>query len=56
MPKVLEDIRYSYPEQRAEQDRAKTGRWRCIGCGKFLRDDGDWNQCADCDTRDPEDY
>jgi hypothetical protein len=29
---------------------------RCIGCGKFLPRDRDWNQCSDCDTRDPEDY
>lgn len=29
-------------------------RWRpqCIGCGKFLKRDAKWNQCADCDTRD----
>lgn len=32
------------------------GCWRCIGCGKLLRRDQDWNQCSDCDTRDPEDY
>jgi rubrerythrin len=39
-----------------EEDRERTGRWRCIGCGRFLRSDGDWNQCPDCDTRTPEDY
>lgn len=32
------------------------GCWRCIGCGRLLPKDRDWNQCADCDTRDPEDY
>lgn len=33
-------------------------RWRpqCIGCGKFLKMKSTWNQCADCDTRTPEDY
>lgn len=34
-------------------DEIKTGRPRCIGCGKFLKVDRDWNQCSDCDTRDP---
>lgn len=32
------------------------GCWRCIGCGKLLPRDRRWNQCADCDTRTPEDY
>jgi len=27
---------------------------RCIGCGRFLPKDRRWNQCADCDTRLPE--
>jgi hypothetical protein len=44
------------PEQRKTDDRAKTGRLRCIGCGKFLKDNARWNQCAGCDTRIPEDY
>lgn len=35
-------------------DEEKTGRPRCIGCGKFLRVDARWNQCGDCDTRYPE--
>ena len=37
----------------AGDDRERTGRWRCIGCGRFLRNDGNWNQCPDCDTREP---
>ena len=37
-----------------ERDEAKTGRLRCIGCGRFLADDANWNQCADCDTRSDE--
>lgn len=32
-------------------DRAKTGRLRCIGCGRFVKFTRRWNQCADCDTR-----
>lgn len=32
------------------------GCWLCIGCGKILSPRRNWNQCADCDTRDPEDY
>jgi len=39
-----------------EADRKLTGRVRCIGCGRFVRMDAHWNQCADCDTRTPEDY
>jgi len=39
------------PREERERDEAKTGRPRCIGCGKFLKVDADWNQCADCDTR-----
>lgn len=30
------------------------GCWRCIGCGKLLPRGRNWNQCADCDTREPE--
>lgn len=45
-----------YATQQRELDEAKTGRGRCIGCGKFLKNDARWNQCSDCDTRDPEDY
>jgi hypothetical protein len=32
------------------------GCWKCIGCGKFVSPKRGWNQCADCDTRAPEDY
>lgn len=32
-------------------DRAKTGRLRCIGCGRFIAFARHWNQCVDCDTR-----
>jgi hypothetical protein len=32
-------------------DRAKTGRIRCIGCGRFVKFIRRWNQCPDCDTR-----
>lgn len=42
------------PREEEEEDYRKTGRWRCIGCGKFLAADAGWNQCADCDTRSPE--
>lgn len=34
-----------------EEDEDRTGRPRCIGCGKFLKISASWNQCADCDTR-----
>jgi len=27
---------------------------QCIGCGKFVSPKRRWNQCADCDTREPE--
>ena len=30
------------------------GCWRCIGCGRFVSPRRRWNQCADCDTREPE--
>ena len=32
------------------------GCWKCIGCGVILPRARGWNQCAECDTRDPEDY
>jgi rRNA maturation endonuclease Nob1 len=35
-------------------DEAKTKRVRCIGCGKFVSRKRRWNQCPDCDTREPE--
>lgn len=30
------------------------GCYRCIGCYKILPKSTDWNQCPDCDTREPE--
>jgi hypothetical protein len=30
------------------------GCWCCIGCGKIISPRLHWNQCADCDTREPE--
>jgi hypothetical protein len=41
-------------EEIEERDRKKTGRVRCIGCGKFVAKRRKWNQCSDCDTRDIE--
>lgn len=44
---------------RVEEDLYVLGQlWReqhpqCIGCGKFLCKDSHWNQCGDCDTREP---
>jgi hypothetical protein len=35
-------------------DREATGRVRCIGCGKFVAARRRWNQCPDCDVREPE--
>ncbi len=52
LAKGAEELRT--PEEEAEQDRQKTGRWRCIGCSRFLKDDANWNQCPECDTRYPE--
>lgn len=40
------------PREERDEDEAATGRIRCIGCGRFLPADTDWNQCADCDTRE----
>lgn len=37
---------------RTRRDMKKTGRVRCIGCGRFVRFDAHWNQCPDCDTRE----
>lgn len=46
-----EEMREQMGFTEQEWDEAKTGQLRCIGCGKFLKRDADWNQCADCDTR-----
>ena len=40
------------PQEREDADREATGRVRCIGCGRFVREDAHWNQCPDC--REPE--
>lgn len=48
------DPDYRDPIQRAEDDEAATGRVRCIGCGKFVPRSANWNQCPDCDVREPE--
>lgn len=32
------------------------GCWRCIGCGKLLSRDSNWNQCPSCNTREPEEH
>lgn len=42
---------YKTPEERREEDERKTGRIRCIGCGRFVAKARHWNQCADCDVR-----
>jgi hypothetical protein len=41
-------------EAQRREDEYVTGRVRCIGCGKFVARERKWNQCADCDTRYPE--
>jgi hypothetical protein len=45
----------------ARSDTPELQEWKrkhpqCIGCGKFLRKDSNWNQCSDCDTREPGEY
>ncbi len=48
---MFKDIKNNYSEEKMEW---KTKHPQCIGCGKFLRKDRNWNQCSDCDTREPE--
>lgn len=53
MPPLEHDY-WLAPDERLALDEDATGRCRCIGCGKFVADRRNWNQCSDCDTREPE--